>query len=483
MRLQFLGGWDVSKKHFISIDDGVSPYQVFQRGPDNCTDIRFAGSTTAPNGTAIEVRLLRYGKPTARFPWEEVGKVSRGTFTGLLPAVPTGGDYTLEVRAADRGGALAATACSGILVGDLWVMAGQSNMEGCGRLDAADIEEPNPLVHAFDMSDRWLTACEPLHWRLDSPDPAHWPELRRPTADEVLAQHKGRTNGVGPGLAFAGEVVRHTGVPIGLVPCAVGGTTMEQWDAEQVKLGGKSLYGAMLRRVDAIGGRVRGMLWYQGESDAIGGTSNTFAARFSRFVQAVRHDFAAEDLPVITVQIGRMVVPEPVHLEWNAVQEAQRICAREVPNTDCVPAVDLAMEDFIHLSSAGQKRLGERLAVVALRRCYGWSNLRLGPKLESVTPGQDGTIRVRYREVNSRLLPDGEISGFSIRDDDGSDLRLIYRAGVDPKAADTVVLRLKERPPMNSRLWYGFGPAPFCNLTDELDMGAPAFGPRLLDTD
>ncbi len=255
--------------------------------------------------------------------------------------MPTGGEYTLEVRAIDRGGALATALCPGILVGDLWVMGGQSNMQGRGRLDAPEVEEPHTLVHAFDMSDRWLIAREPLHWRLDSPDPAHWPELRQPTDDERLAQHKGRTDGVGPGLAFAGEVVRQAGVPIGLVPCAVGGTSMEQWDPEQVKLGGRSLYGAMLRRVDAVGGRVRGLLWYQGEADAVGCVSNVFAARFSRFVQAVRHDFGSPDLPVLFVQIARRIVPDDVRLELNAVQEAQRICAREVPNTDFVPSVDL----------------------------------------------------------------------------------------------------------------------------------------------
>jgi sialate O-acetylesterase len=473
----------MSRKYYIEIEEGVSPYQVVQRGPDDRADVRFAGSTTVPNGTPIEARLLRYGKPTARFPWEEVGKVAHGSFTGLLPAVPTGGEYALEVRAAGRGEPLATTACPGLLVGDLWVMAGQSNMEGCGRLDAPDIEEPNTLVHAFDMSDRWLTACEPLHWRLDSPDPAHWPELRKPTPDEVMAQHKGRTNGVGPGMSFAGEIVRHTGVPIGLIPCAVGGTTMDQWDPEQVKLGGKSLYGAMLRRVDAVGGHVRGLLWYQGESDAVGGVSNVFAAKFSRFVQAVRHDFSQADLPVLFVQIGRVVVPQLTHPEWNAIQETQRVCAREIAYTDVVPAVDLAMEDFIHLSSAGQKRLGERLAAVALRRCYGWENLKVGPRLDAVEAKADGTVRVRYGEVNSRLLPEDEISGFSIRDIEGGDLCLIYSALVDPKAPDTVVLRLKERPSSGSCLWYGFGPAPFCNLTDELDMGAPVFGPRLLKSE
>jgi len=148
----------MSKKHYISIEEGVSPYQVIQRGPDDRADIRFAGSTTAPNGTTVEARLLRYGKPTARFPWEAVGQVSHSAFGGLLPAVPTGGVYTLEVRASGKGSALATAACPGILVGDLWVLAGQSNMHGCGRLDAADIVEPNTLVHAFDMSDRWPSA-------------------------------------------------------------------------------------------------------------------------------------------------------------------------------------------------------------------------------------------------------------------------------------------------------------------------------------
>jgi sialate O-acetylesterase len=473
----------MSKKHYIAIEDGISPYQVIQRGPEDRADIRFGGSTTVPNGATVEARLLCYGQPMARFPWEEVGKVARGVFTGLLPAVPSGGEYTLEVRACDKGGVLAAAACHGILVGDLWVMAGQSNMEGCGSLAGADIERPDSLVHAFDMSDRWLTACEPLHWRLDSADPAHWPELRKPTAEEALAAHKGRTHGVGPGLAFAREVVRHTGIPVGLVPCAVGGTSMDQWDPEQVKLGGRSLYGAMLRRFDAVGSHVRGLLWYQGESDTAESAANVYAAKFARFVQAVRHDFASPELPVLFVQIGRMFVPQPAHAGWNAVQEAQRLCAREIANTDVVPAVDLTMDDAIHLSSAGQKRLGERLAVVALRRLHGWSNLRLGPKLEAVELRPDATVHVRYREVNSRLLPAGEISGFSIRDAGGADLGLIYNAQVEPKAPDTVVLRLRERPPTGACLWYGFGPAPYCNLTDELDMGAPVFGPRLLKSD
>ena len=470
----------MSKKHFIAIEDGVSPCQVLQRGADDHVDIRFAGSTTVPNGTEVEARLLRFGQAMSCFPWSGVGLVEGGAFDGLVSGVPAGGPYALEVRAVEKEAVLAAGACAGILVGDLWVLAGQSNMEGCGRLDAPEVEEPTPLVHAFDMSDRWLIACEPLHWRVDSVDAAHWPGPRKPTEEEALLYHRDRPTGVGPGLAFAREIVRHTAVPIGLVPCAIGGTSMDQWSPARVKLGGKSLYGAMLRRFGAVGSHVKGVLWYQGESDAAPGLVDNYATKFSQFVRGLRRDFEQPDLPVLSVQIGRIFVPHPTHLDWNGVQETQRKCAEKMRNTDMVPAVDLTMDDHVHVSTAGQKRLGERLAVVALRRVYGWGNLKVGPRLESVELKRDDTVRVRYQEVNSRLLPLGEVSGFSVRDAKARDLSLIYKAQVDPDALDTVVLSLKEHVPAGAFLWYGFGPAPFCNLTDELDMGAPVFGPRLL---
>ena len=311
-------------------------------------------------------------------------------------------------------------------------------------------------------------------------DSAHWPGPRQPSDEEVTLYHRDRPTGVGPGLAFAREILRHTAIPIGLIPCAVGGTSMDQWSPARVKLGSKSLYGAMLRRFRAVGARVKGVLWYQGESDASPGLPDTYATKFSHFVRALRRDFDQGDLPVLCVQIGRFFMPQATHLDWNAVQETQRKCCEKIRGTELVPAVDLPMDDAIHVSSAGQKRLGERLAVVALRRIYGWTNLQVGPRLESVEPKSDGTIRVRYREVNSRLLPAGEISGFSVRDAEGMDLGLAYRAQVDPNALDTVVLRLNGPLPAGAFLWYGFGPAPFCNLTDELDMGAPVFGPRLL---
>ena len=61
---------------------------------------------------------------------------------------------------------------------------------------------------------------------------------------------------------------RVTGIPQGIIACADGGTSMQQWDPARKSEGGKSLYGATLRRVQKNGGKVAGVIWYQGESDA-----------------------------------------------------------------------------------------------------------------------------------------------------------------------------------------------------------------------
>ena len=159
------------------------------------------------------------------------------------------------------------TSVGPVFVGDLWVLAGQSNMQGVG--DLIDVTPPHPRVMMLGMDGKWGQAEEPLHWLVDSPDPVHSGDPK--TREERSAQeHKTRTKGAGLGLPFAVAMVESTGVPIGLVACAHGGTSMEQWNPAKKEEGGKSLYGSMLRQVQLAGGKVKGVLWYQGESDANG---------------------------------------------------------------------------------------------------------------------------------------------------------------------------------------------------------------------
>ena len=74
---------------------------------------------------------------------------------------------------------------------------------------------------------------------------------------------------------------------------------MEQWNPAKKEQGGDSLYGSMLRQVKLAGGKVRGVLWYQGESDAMGGGWKVFPKVFSDFIAAVRSDFGQPELAVL----------------------------------------------------------------------------------------------------------------------------------------------------------------------------------------
>ena len=223
---------------------------------------------------------------------------------GKLVGVPVGGPYTITCRAKVGNATIANGSVGPVFVGDLWVLAGQSNMEGVG--DLVDVTPPNPRVMLLGSDGKWQQAEEPLHWLVDSPDPVHSgdPKTR---AERSAQTHKTRKKGAGLGLPFAVAMVESTGVPVGLVACAHGGTSMAQWSPAKKEQGGGSLYGSMLRQVNLAGGKVKGVLWYQGESDAMGGASKVYPKVFADFIAAVRSDFGQPELPFYYVQIGRFV--------------------------------------------------------------------------------------------------------------------------------------------------------------------------------
>ncbi len=225
---------------------------------------------------------------------------------GKIERVPTGGPYIISVTYKRQGEAARRgwTDVRPVYVGDLWILAGQSNMEGVGKL--IDVTEPHDGVMALGMDGKWVRAEEPLHWLVDSPDPVHSgdPSTR---AERSAKDHKTRNSGAGLGLPFAVAMVEATGVPVGLVICAHGGTSMEQWSPSKKDQGGKSLYGSMLRQVKLAGGKVKGVLWYQGESDASDKAAPGYAKTFADFIGAVRGDLDTPDLPFYFVQIGRFI--------------------------------------------------------------------------------------------------------------------------------------------------------------------------------
>jgi type 1 glutamine amidotransferase len=340
-------------------------------------------------------------------------------------------------------------------------------------------------------------------------------------------------------LPFAAAMVESTGVPIGLVACAHGGTSMEQWNPSHKDQGGNSLYGSMLRQVKLAGGKVKGVLWYQGESDALVGGDpwKVYPKVFTNFIAAVRSDFGQAELPFYCVQIGRFVFGAPPK-GWNSVQDVQRLIPERVSNTAVVSVIDLELDDGIHVGTQGLKRAGQRLARIAQRELFGQVGATT-PTLDRVTAGPNNTLVVKFKGVNMGaagpsgmgglvaghsmagmasgrgmggfgagssganplpgarpatqgsafshdeyngigLRPERHIAGFSIRKEDGTEIPLIYEACVGT-ARDTVILKLDKPLPEKAALWYGHGLYPYCNLTDGMDMAVPVFGPIALD--
>ena len=466
----------------IRITSGIADDQVLQRNAEQTAEIHLAGTASGKkvNGRAVEARLLSgSGLPVTGFDWSPIAKVQKLKWMGDMKGLPTGGPYRLELRLQDSE---LIAAVSRILVGDLWVLAGQSNMEGHG--DLVEVEQPWPLVHSFDLADRWLIAEEPLHTLVNAADPVHWPlndeKIPERWSGEKLERYlANRRKGAGLGLPFAVEMLKRTGVPIGLIPCAHGGTSMDQWDPALKDQGGESLYGSMLRRFRAVGGGVRGVLWYQGESDANPQAASAFRQKFENFVSAVRTDFKQPELPFYYVQIGRHVSGTNV-AEWNAVQSAQLQAESEIPHTGMVAALDLSLDDGIHIGTQDLKRIARRIANLVCQdlfpRSQNFGELKRGPR-PLAAKFSEGIVKVSFSGVNGRLLAEGRISGFSILDSDGKPVPAIYKARVDPAEASTVLLYVQGNLPQSAAIWYGQGKDPYCNVRDAEDMAVPAFGP------
>ncbi len=380
------------------------------------------------------------------------------------------------------------------------------------------------------MDGQWTQAEEPLHWLVDSPDPVHSGDPK--TREQRSAQtHKTRRKGAGLGLPFAEALVQETGVPIGLVICAHGGTSMEQWNPAKKDEGGKSLYGSMMRQFQLAGGKVKGVLWYQGESDAGGEAAKRYPQVFAHFIAAVRSDFGQPELPFYFVQIGRFVrAGDPTG--WNAVQEAQRLLPERVPNT-AVVSVDrpgagrrdprrhpgpearrpAAGPDRPSASCSARSGRPRRPSIASPgARTTRWSSSSRGSTWSGRAAGRpdsaararwgrwgwarpatarrprhgrhvDGTgpaLQARANRPSSASSPSGTSPGSRSARRTAREVPLIFEAGVG-KARDTVVLKLAGAVPPKAALWYGYGFDPYCNLTDGLDMAVPVFGPIPLD--
>lgn len=376
---------------------------------------------------------------------------------------------------------------------DVWVLAGQSNMQGVGELRGA--LPPDARVWSFNSAGEWEVASEPLHRLWESFTPVHQalmrpglPEEWQNKTDAELAELEATTRnwGSGLGLAFGVAMADALERPIGLIPAAHGGTTLEQWSPEKKDEGGHSLYGAMLERITRAGGTLRGVLWYQGESDAFNtADADSYRQRFIDWVERLREDLGDPRLPVLVVQLGRLTSPGSFSAcAWNTVREAQYQLPDDVNHTAVTSAVDLGLIDTIHVNAYGLIRLGRRMARQALAltvRPYG----EVGPRVvatEIFASGVvQGRLRIRCSGVTGRWRPADHLGGFTIAGADGQPIpdNAVVNAFPDPEDPAAIIINTNLPLQPNDWICYGQGFDPYCNVVDEADMPLCSFRRRV----
>jgi sialate O-acetylesterase len=466
-------------------------YQVIQRGPDN-TGACFAPlGMEVPAGAMMKFSVTRHGRPVAsgelKAETAMAGDKAGVPIAGLKP----GGPYCIDVTATGAGGATVARAkYDNILVGDLWVLAGQSNMAG-----AAPVKEkltPDPLVNTLGMDGVWKPGVPPTHRLVESDSRAIKDLLLGrggvKSEEQIAEAAKQSLSGENPwggascDTFFAVWLAKETGIPQGLIPTAFGGTSLDEWSPDLLDKGDASLYGNMVRSVVRAGGRVRGMLWYQGESDAMSGdpkTYDTYFDRFKRFVECARRDTGNPDMVVITAQLGRVVImPWEAEPRWDGLREQQRRAAAEVPGVHMVPAADLALSDGIHVGWEGHKILGVRMARVALPHVTSDGD-RPGIDLAAArfANAERTAINVDFNYVAGKLHAEGLPAGFTLALPDQPARDLFFKIEFDAEHPNRVVLCRGSAVDPAAKLCYGQGMNPILNITDGDGMAPCSFGP------
>ncbi|ORE10540.1 DUF303-domain-containing protein [Rhizopus microsporus var. microsporus] len=363
-------------------------------------------------------------------------------------------------------------------------MAGQSNMRGHGFLKNPFTHQPLylpslPHVCLYDSTEHWRKASEPTHQLFASPRAVH-NTLPDPTvANPQLLQFRGASLG----LAFAQEYQKlNENVPVGLVACAHGGTSLHDWQRPteiNQNTVQTTLYGAMIDKIRAVGSHIAGVLWYQGESDAVSlELSRTYEERFQLWLDLLRSD-TRSDLPIAFVQIGthRLDREEAVK-GWRNVQECQWKLFGYKSTTAGVASLDCSLDDRVHLSASGLQTVGRRLARAAIQAMQKKAELAT-PICESATYEQVDlistsvySIRLSFSQMDDEWDDQKSVQGFEI--ENCANGTSIIDAKIEGK---DIRLYLSHKPTATGAIYvkYGMSSQLSPNLVTKRGSALPAF--------
>ena len=335
-----------------------------------------------------DVRLWGWAKPGRRVvattSWSAQRAEAKADRQGrwLLTVQSPRASYTpLSVTFDDGDGAVT---IRNVLAGEVWVCAGQSNMEmpvkGFGNCPVQNYNQE--VIHAAGAR-QVRSAKIPSIMRMTPQEDAdtHWRECSPQTVGDFSAT----------GYFFAKLVNRALDIPVGLIEANKGGTRVEswltkenlerytqeptdsmgivnhkkEWDYHRAMLWGNGTFSPIVNYT------VRGILFYQGCSN-VGDPGDQYSERLKLLVDQWRSQFRLGDIPFYFVQIAPFVSGN-ADGTWNAeLQEQQYKASKAIANSGLVCTNDCVLPyegEQIHPSQ--KQKVGERLAYLALNKTYG----------------------------------------------------------------------------------------------------------------
>ena len=427
-----------------------------------------------------------------------------GTWQIHLNPMEAGGPYQLTVRGEN------VITFKNVMVGEVWVCSGQSNMAWFVRRSQNAEEE----IKAADYPNIRLFTVKRS-------------AAQRPAQDVEGTWSVCDTSSVGNFSAvayyFGRRLHKTLNVPIGLINTSWGGTPAEAWTSlpalqvipEYAPLGKRwaeyiaaypeareeyqaklavwqantdslralgqrrprrpwrnpnsphrpsMLYNGMIAPIVSYG--IRGAIWYQGESNA--GRAYQYRALFPAMIQNWRSSWGQGAFPFFFVQLAnfRQVVEKPEDSAWAELREAQ-LMALSLPNTGMAVAIDIGEADNIHPKN--KQAVGLRLALGAEAMVYGMDQPHSGPVYRSMAV-EEGKIRLRFDHANGGLKAKGDmLKGFAIA---GQDSKYVWaEAKID--GDDVLVWSNDVQQPVAVR--YAWADNPICNLYNGADLPASPF--------
>ncbi|MCD8312760.1 MAG: sialate O-acetylesterase [Bacteroidales bacterium] len=341
-----------------------------------------------------------------------------GRWCASVATPKAGGPYTLTVSDGEE------LVLSNVLIGEVWVCSGQSNME----MPMKGFNN-QPAEGAADLI-IGAKACTPIRMITFPRVAAFTPQ------DDIDAEWKENVpeavaDASATAYYFAHYIQSVLDVPVGIIIDSWGGSSMESWmDRETVAAGfpeldmayldtqempknpnnhSALLYNGMLHPV--IGYTMRGMIWYQGEANR--NKPEQYLRLQQSFVQMMRDQWGVGEFPFYYVQIAPYVY-EGAEGDISArLRESQMKALDLIPNSGMAVTLDIGDCGCIHPAKKAQ--VGQRLAFLALTQTYGYKGIDPYAPIYDSWEFADGKITVSFKVGPLGLAPLGHVlDGFEV---------------------------------------------------------------------